>query len=260
MNFPIVIIGCGRMGGAFARAWRGTRAVLAYDPDAQLPEGVAAIASLNAVPPEAIVLLAVKPQLLPQVARELRGVLDEGHLVVSIAAGITLATLRTLLGPAPALVRAMPNTPVARGMGMTAAIAGGTLDPSARTALETLFGETGAFLWLDAEAQLDAVTAISGSGPAYFFRFAEAFAAAGAAQGLPAPIAYELARGTLAGAGALAGPGADLARLRSEVTSPGGTTAAALAAMETGGIDGMAVAAVGAAIRRAGELAAEAAR
>jgi len=260
MNLPIVIIGCGRMGGAFARAWRTTRPVLAFDPHAQIPEGVEAIASLDAIPARAIVLLAVKPQLLPDAAPALRAMLGDGHLVISIAAGITLATLRALLGPAPALVRAMPNTPVAVGKGMTAAIAEGALDPAARTMLEALFEETGAFLWLDAEDQLDAVTAISGSGPAYFFRFAEALAAAGAVQGLPAPIAYELARATLAGAGALAGPDTVLAQLRTEVTSPGGTTAAALAAMEAAGIDGLAVTGVGAATRRAGELAAEAAR
>ncbi len=260
MNLPIVIIGCGRMGGAFARAWRTSRPVLAFDPNAQIPEGVEAIASLDAIPSQAIVLLAIKPQRLPEAAPALRAVLGEGHLVVSIAAGITLATLRAQLGTAPALVRAMPNTPVAVGKGMTAAIAETMLDPAACTTLEQLFTETGSFLWLEAEDQLDAVTAISGSGPAYFYRFAEALAAAGAAQGLPAPIAYELARATLAGAGALAAPGTDLAQLRIEVTSPGGTTAAALAAMEAAGIDGLAVTGVGAAIRRAGELAVEAAR
>jgi len=258
MNLPIVIIGCGRMGGAFARAWRGAHRVLAFDPAATLPEGVEALAGLDAIPPQAIVLLAVKPQLLPDAAPALRAQLGDGHVVVSIAAGITLATLRTLLGTAPALVRAMPNTPVAVGKGMTAAVAEGTLDPASVATLETLFGETGAFLWLDAEDQLDAVTAISGSGPAYFFRFAEALAAAGAAQGLPEPVAYELARATLAGAGALAGPGTVLAQLRTEVTSPGGTTAAALGVLE--GVDPLASGAVGAAIRRAGELAAEAAR
>ncbi|MDG2534157.1 pyrroline-5-carboxylate reductase [Sphingomonas sp. HITSZ_GF] len=260
MTTPILIIGCGRMGGAFARAWRATHRVLAYDPAATLPEGVEALGGLDAIPPRAIVLLAVKPQLFPDVAPALRAHLGEGHVVVSIAAGITLATLRTLLGAAPALVRAMPNTPVAVGKGMTAAVAEAALDPGVAEALGRLFGETGAFLWLDAEDQLDAVTAISGSGPAYFFRFAEALAAAGAAQGLPAPVAYELARATLAGAGALAGPGTDLAGLRAEVTSPGGTTAAALAAMNAGGIDALALAGVGAAVRRAGELAAEAAR
>lgn len=258
MNLPIVIIGCGRMGGAFARAWRGTHRVLAFDPAATLPEGVEALAGLDAIPPRAIVLLAVKPQLLPDAAPALRAQLGEGHVVVSIAAGITLATLRTLLGAAPALVRAMPNTPVAVGKGMTAAVAEGVLDPASVVALEALFGETGAFLWLDAEDQLDAVTAISGSGPAYFFRFAEALAAAGAAQGLPEPVAYELARATLAGAGALAEPGTVLAQLRTEVTSPGGTTAAALGVLE--GVGPLASDAVGAAIRRAGELAAEAAR
>ena len=260
MTRPIAIIGCGRMGGAFARAWRSKHRVYAYDPVTPIPEGIERLQGLDEVPPGALVLLAVKPQLLSDVASTLRAHLDNHHLVVSIAAGVTLATLRGLLGPAPTLVRAMPNTPVAVGKGMTAAIAEAALGSPASDELEALFKVTGAFLWLENEGQLDVVTAISGSGPAYFFRFAEALVAAGAVHGLSERSAHELARATLAGAGALAAPGNELDRLKAEVTSPGGTTAAALARMEAQGLDALASGIVEAAIQRAGELEAEVAR
>ena len=226
--------------------------MLAYDPVAPLPLGVEPLPTLDAIPPRAMVLLAVHPQLVRQVASALRVQLRKLHVVVSIAAGVTLQTLRALLGTEAALVRPMPNTPAALGMGMTTLVAEGTFDPETRIALEAPFGTTGAFLWPDAEGQLDRVTAISGSGLAYFFRFADALAAAGVAQGPPEPTAYELARATLAG------PGAALAELRAEVTSPSGTTAAALDAPR--GLERLADDAVRAAIRRTGELATEAMR
>lgn len=255
----IVVVGCGRMGGAFAAAWRTEQRVLVYDPAVAVPEGCERLGALAQAPADAFVLLAVKPQGLATVARELRAALAPETPVVSIAAGITLATLAALLGEERPIVRAMPNTPVAIGLGMSAAIASGTATPELRAAVAALFGSTGSFVWLDDEAQMDVVTAVSGSGPAYFYRFAEALAVAGQAHGLPQATALELARATLSGAGGLAGAGADLAGLRTAVTSPGGTTAAALAALDDGGIEALAAAAIEAAVIRAGELAAVAA-
>lgn len=252
----IVIVGCGRMGGAFARAWQATHRVLVHDPAAATPEGCETLPDPADAPADALVLLAVKPQGLADVARHLARVLTPAAPVVSIAAGVTLAGLGALLGRERPMVRAMPNTPVAIGLGMTAAVASASVSADLREAVAGLFGETGSFVWLDDEAQMDVVTALSGSGPAYFFRFAEALAAAGRARGLPPAIALELARATLGGAGGLAAPGADLAALREAVTSPGGTTAAALAAFADGGIDALADAAVAAAVTRAGELSA----
>lgn len=254
---PIVIIGCGRMGGAFARIWSRTNRVLVQDPAVPLPAGTEALVEL---PEQATILLAVKPQAIAEAAVGLRRKLGPGHIVISIVAGVTTETLRQLLGDAPRIVRAMPNTPVEVGSGMTAAVADQTLSAADRATIELLFAPTGAFMWLDSEAHIDIVTAISGSGPAYFFRFAEALAAAGEAQGLSRDTASELARATLAGAGALAQPGTSLARLREEVTSPAGTTAAALARMEAHGIGSLIAGGVEAAIARAGDLAHEASR
>lgn len=255
---PIVIVGCGHMGGAFATAWCGARPVFVHDPAVATPAGCHPLADLAQAPADAIVLLAVKPQVMVEVATVLNRALPPDLPVVSIAAGVTLATLAGLLGERRPLVRAMPNTPVAIGLGMTAAVAGAAVPAALRDELAALFAGTGAFAWLEEEAQIDVVTAISGSGPAYFFRFAEALAAAGEARGLPRATALELARATLAGAGGLAVPGAALADLRIAVTSPGGTTAAALNAFAAGDIDALVDGAVEAARRRAGELAAAA--
>jgi pyrroline-5-carboxylate reductase len=255
----IVIVGCGRMGGAFARAWRSDHRVLVHDPAAQVPEGCEALPDLAALPADALVLLAVKPQRIAEASATLRPHLGAGSVVVSIAAGVTLATLRTMLGDQVRLVRAMPNTPVAIGQGVTGAFAGDDIDAATRSQVEALFRSTGSFAWLGNEAQIDLVTAISGSGPAYFFRFAEALAEAGVHAGLERDTAYELARATLVGSGGLAIEGASLSTLREEVTSPGGTTFAALQAMNAGGLDTLVEAGVTANMARAAELAAEAA-
>jgi pyrroline-5-carboxylate reductase len=172
-------------------------------------------------------------------------------------AAITLADLRAALGGAQRLVRAMPNTAAAIGRGITAAVAGGTIDATDRSRVETLLAPTGAFLWLDDEAQMDAVTAVSGSGPAYFYRFAEALALAGEKAGLPPSLAMQLARATFIGAAALAEQDdAALAELRRQVTSPAGTTAAGLAEMNRDdAIDQLVEAVVDAAATRSRALA-----
>ena len=256
----IVIVGCGRMGGAFARAWRGDHRVLVHDPVASVPEGCEALPDLADAPADALVLLAVKPQRIAEAAATLKPHLGEGSITVSIAAGVTLGTLRAMLGAQTRLVRAMPNTPVAIGQGVTGAFAGPDVDVDIRAQVEALFRTTGSFAWLTSEAQIDLVTALSGSGPAYFFRFAEALAEAGIRAGLEKDTAYELARATLVGSGGLAIEGASLSALREEVTSPGGTTFAALQAMNAGGIERIVEEGVKANMARAAELAAEAAR
>lgn len=247
------------MGGAMARGWNGAHRVRVFDPlAAELPAGAERVAALDAVETadDLVLVLAVKPQVFPAIAPALRPLAANGALVVSIMAGITLAGLGEALGSARA-VRTMPNTPAAIGRGITAAVAGRDARMGDLAIVNGLLEPTGPVVWLDDEAQIDAVTAVSGSGPAYFFRFAEALARAGAQAGLPAELAMQLARATFIGAAALADADpAALADLRRQVTSPGGTTAAGIAAMESDrAIDGLVQAIVDAAAARSRELA-----
>lgn len=203
-----------------------------------------------------ILVLAVKPQDMAQVLQPLQAALrGRRPLVVSIAAGLTVAGLQALCGSGVHVVRAMPNRPALLGLGASGLYAPPGVPPEARSQAAEVLGAAGIVAWIDDESLMDAVTAVSGSGPAYFFRLAEALAAAGRAQGLPADVASRLAAATLAGAGAMAAADADLAALRAAVTSRGGTTAAALAAFETGGLEQLVAAAVEAATQRGRELA-----
>lgn len=181
-----------------------------------------------------IVVLAVKPQNMHEALRNLRVAQD--CTVVSVAAGLSVAQLAGDLPQGCTIVRCMPNSPALVGAGMTVLFAPPGTPQAARAQAEAVLATAGPCEWLDDESLLDAVTAISGSGPAYFFRFAEALAAAGTALGLPAAMAERLARQTLVGAGALVQqqPQDSLATLRANVTSKGGTTEAALAAFEDG--------------------------
>lgn len=255
----VLLIGCGRMGSAMARGWLGSRRVLVYDPlAADPPDGTERIASLDdvAVNGPLSVVLAIKPQAFDAVAEALRPLAARGALFLSIMAGITLERLETALGTGR-VVRAMPSTPAAIGRGISAAVPGPELRADDQAAVDALLAPAGAVVWLDEEALIDVVTAVSGSGPAYFFRFTEALAAAGAAAGLPAPLAMELARATFTGAAALADADpSPLAGLREQVTSPGGTTAAGLAQMDAEeAIDRLLRAVVDAAATRSRELA-----
>lgn len=257
MNDTILMIGCGRMGGAIARALAPTCRVLAHDPHADhLPAGVDRVAALSAAGPCAVVVLAVKPQGFDAVAPALGPLAGPGTVILSIMAGIPLERLAAAAGPGAALVRAMPNTPAAIGCGITAAVASAAVTPQQRANVTRTLEAMGQVLWLEEEGDLDAVTALSGSGPAYFYRFAEALIRAGMEQGLCAETATRLARQTFVGAARLAETeGAPLADLRRQVTSPGGTTAAGLAVMEAGGaIDALADQVVHAAARRSREL------
>jgi pyrroline-5-carboxylate reductase len=203
-----------------------------------------------------LILVAVKPQVvdtvMPAYAR-----FAGRSIFLSIAAGRTTASFERLLGGAAAVVRAMPNTPAQVGRGVTALYATGRVDAAGRGLAAALMGAVGEVVWLDDETQMDAVTAVSGSGPAYVFHLIEALAAAARAEGLPDDLAERLARATVTGAAELAFQSSEPAgRLREQVTSPGGTTAAALGVlMGEGGLADLMTRAVAAAAKRSRELA-----
>jgi pyrroline-5-carboxylate reductase len=199
----------------------------------------------------------MKPQSFDEASASLSPFAGPGTLVLSIMAGKTIASLSARLPQAGAIVRAMPNLPAAAGRGMTVLVAGPLTAQDQRAAAEALLKAMGQAEWLASEELIDAATAVSGSGPAYFYYLAEALALAGAAAGLPAEAAARLARATLEGAGELAfrTPGKSLAELRQSVTSPGGTTAAALSVlMAQDGLVPLMERAVRAAKQRAAEL------
>jgi pyrroline-5-carboxylate reductase len=207
----------------------------------------------------ALVILAVKPQEAGTVLRALAPALQVGRpLLLSVAAGIPIASLRTWAGPDIPIIRTMPNRPALIGAGVTGLYAAPGVTPEQRSLAEETLRAAGQTVWVAQESDLDVVTALSGSGPAYFFLLAELMMQAAIGLGLDPQAARELAVGTLHGAGALAqASDGDLVRLRNEVTSKGGTTAAALAAFAAGDLDGTVARAIGAATRRSRELAAQ---
>lgn len=265
MPASLVLAGAGKMGGAMLAGWLEAgldpRRTTIIDPvpvrpivDLCAERGIA----LNPSDPEPgdVLVLGIKPQGLDTAAPGLDRLIGRDTLLVSILAGKTVADLRGRLPRARAIVRAMPNLPASIGRGATGACASPEVTPAQRAAAEALFAANGAVAWLADEAQIDAVTAVSGSGPAYVFLLAETLAEAGIAAGLEPDVARRLARATVAGAGALldASP-AEAAELRRNVTSPGGTTAAALdVLMREDGLGALMREAVAAARRRAGEL------
>lgn len=215
--------------------------------------------NLEAVREADLVVLAVKPQDMARAAGSLAAELAaRPRVVLSVAAGIRLESLAGWLGGTPPLVRAMPNRPALIGAGVTAAFASPGVAASERTAVEQVLSAVGPLVWLDEEEQMDAVTAVSGSGPAYFFLLVEALEDAGAALGLPRATARLLAVHTALGAGRMAAESADPPSvLREQVTSRGGTTAAALAVLEAADFRGLVQRAVAAAGHRSAELARE---
>ena len=230
----ILLVGCGKMGGAMFAGWRRAgRDVAVVEPNpANHPEGAAlAVAEAADLPaalaPEAVVL-AVKPQeaakTLPAYAR-----FAGGTVYISIMAGKSVANMRALLGDGARVVRAMPNTPAAIGRGITVACPGPGVTDSQQALADSLLAAVGQVAWVEDEALIDPVTALSGGGPAYVFLLAELLERAGIANGLPAELSAQLARATVAGAGALLDASTEPpATLRQNVTSPGGTTAEAL--------------------------------
>ena len=267
----ITLVGAGKMGFALLEGWaaqglsgegvtivepqpspalvslakeRGFR----LNPENRAPENRAAARAL---------VLAVKPQALDQVAPTIAGEAGADTLIVSILAGKRVTDLSARLPQARFFVRAMPNTPAAIGRGITGAFAAPAVDPESRALAAALLAAVGEVVWVESEALVDAVTAVSGSGPAYVFYFVECLTRAGVDAGLPEETAARLARATVAGAGELLRRSADTtpATLRQNVTSPGGTTAAALEVlMANDGLGPLLERAVAAAKRRAGEL------
>jgi pyrroline-5-carboxylate reductase len=260
---PLLLVGCGQMGGAMLAGWREQEMApsVVVDPAAvAMPDhgGHRSVATLDDVPegfrPE-LVVLAVKPQRASAVVPALSRF--GAATVLSVMAGWTVAGLEGLLGRA-GVVRAMPNTPAAIRQGMSVAFAGGGVGAEARALCDRLLRAVGAVAWVDEERMLDAVTAISGGGPAYVFLLAELLEREGVAQGLPPALARELARRTVSGSGALLGARTeDAAVLRQAVTSPRGTTERALAVlMADAAWPALLREAVAAAAARARELAA----
>ncbi|MEK1838109.1 pyrroline-5-carboxylate reductase [Pseudomonas sp. NPDC089918] len=202
-----------------------------------------------------VIVLAVKPQAMKAVCEAIRPSLAPNQLVVSIAAGITCASMNNWLGAQP-IVRCMPNTPALLRQGVSGLYATNEVSAGQRQQAEELLSAVGIALWLNEEQQLDAVTAVSGSGPAYFFLLIEAMTAAGVKLGLPADIAAQLTVQTALGAAHMAvASDVDAAELRRRVTSPAGTTEAAIKSFQAGGFEALVEKALGAAAHRSAEMA-----
>jgi pyrroline-5-carboxylate reductase len=263
----LILVGCGKMGSAMLRGWIAAEAAsrffvvepMGMPPGFETWANIAWHPAVDALPgdltPDAVVF-AVKPQVADEVVPDYRRWAHPGTLFVSIVAGKTLAGLTRHLGDA-AIIRTMPNTPAAIGRGITVACANPIVTSEQRELCERLLAAIGDSTWVEDEALLDPVTAVSGSGPAYVFLLIEALAHAGEAEGLPPNLALQLARCTVAGAGELARVSEESpAQLRENVTSPGGTTRAALdVLMATDGLEPLLRQAVAAAAARSRELA-----
>jgi pyrroline-5-carboxylate reductase len=262
----VILVGAGNMGGALLSGWLKNgvpgKNVTVLDPSPSelmrktiadagarhftaLPEGLSAD----------ILFLAVKPQAMDTVLPSVKAAVGEKTVAVSVAAGKTLSYLASHLGEI-GMVRAMPNTPAMVGRGVTGAFANPKVSTAQRDAVQALLAVSGPVEWVATEADIDAVTAVSGSGPAYVFYLVECMAEAGRKLGLPADLAMRLARETVAGAGEMLHQSSeDASKLRQNVTSPGGTTAAALAVlMADEGMQPLFDAAIAAAHKRAEEL------
>ncbi len=262
---PIVLAGAGKMGGAMLTGWlaRGLGpdkvAVIEPYPAAEISALAAKGIRLNPQAKDignaATLVVALKPQMFREAGPALKPLVGPSTLVVSIMAGTTIASIAQVCGGS--VVRAMPNTPAAIGRGITVAVAAKGVAAAQRAVADALLRATGSVEWVDDEGLMDAVTAVSGSGPAYVFLLAEELARAGVEAGLPQDLATKLARETVAGSGELLARSHEAsATLRQNVTSPGGTTAAALEVlMGDGGMQSLLTRAVAAATRRSKELA-----
>ncbi|WP_371361022.1 pyrroline-5-carboxylate reductase [Afipia sp. GAS231] len=258
------------MGGAMLSGWLAqgldAKRVVVIEPHPS-PEITALVAKGIRLNPQAkeagevdTLVVAVKPQSFREAGAALKAFVGPSTLVVSIMAGTTIAVLESVMfeaGSGGSVVRAMPNTPAAIGRGITVAVAAKKVSPAQRAVADALLRATGSVEWVDKESLMDAVTAVSGSGPAYVFLLAEELARAGVAAGLPAELATKLARETVAGSGELLHRSElTSTTLRQNVTSPGGTTAAALEVlMGTGGMQTLLTRAVAAATQRSKDLA-----
>lgn len=257
----LVLLGCGKMGSALLQGWlaQGVSpgAVHVIDPKPSewlQAQGVSINAGLPSDP--AVVLIAVKPQMMGEALGALQG-FDGDTVFLSIAAGTPISAFEAEFGAKAAIIRSMPNTPAAVARGITAIIGNQNVTPGHLDLAEALLSAVGQVVRLETEDQIDAVTGVSGSGPAYVFHMIETLAAAGEAQGLPAEMSIQLAKATVAGAGELAMQADDTpTQLRINVTSPNGTTQAALEVLmdETHGFPALLKRAVKAAADRGREL------
>lgn len=269
LDGSLLLVGAGNMGFALLAGWiaQGLKPAQVIVQDPSPPEPARAflakheiaahadVASLDA--PPAVIVVAVKPQIMADVLPSIARHVGPQTMVLSIAAGKTIASFETALPAGTAVVRAMPNTPASVGRGITVCAANPRVSAAQKSVCDSLLSAVGAVGWVDDEADIDAVTAVSGSGPAYVFHLAECMAAAGVAAGLKPELAEKLARWTVAGAGELlhrSELGAD--QLRKNVTSPNGTTYAALQVlMADDGMKPLLQRAVAAATQRSRELA-----
>lgn len=264
----IILVGCGKMGGAMLKGWLA-RGIVGHATVVEPGPGAANFAGRPAVALHAdvktlaadlepdVVVFAVKPQMMNAVAPQYRRFAEAGAVILSIAAGKTIGYFERQLGSDAAIVRAMPNTPAAVGRGITVSCANARVTHAQRGVCDGLLAAVGEIGWVEDEALIDAVTAVSGSGPAYVFLLIECMAEAGIAAGLPAELAMRLARATVTGSGELARLSSEPpAVLRQNVTSPGGTTRAALdVLMAPGGLAALMTKAIAAAAARSRELA-----
>jgi pyrroline-5-carboxylate reductase len=265
LHGTIALAGAGKMGGAMLTGWLvgglDPKHVVVLEPQpapeiaALAAQGIRLNPAAQETGPADTLVVAVKPQMFREAGPALKKLVGPNTLVVSIMAGTTVAALEEVCGGM--VVRAMPNTPAAIGRGITVAVAAKNVSAAQRATADALLRATGAVEWVDDESLMDAVTAVSGSGPAYVFLLAEELARAGVEAGLPADLATKLARETVAGSGELLHRSEqDSATLRQNVTSPGGTTAAALEVlMGQDGMQPLMIRAIAAATKRSKELA-----
>ncbi|WP_435139033.1 pyrroline-5-carboxylate reductase [Pseudopelagicola sp. nBUS_19] len=259
----LVLLGCGKMGSAMLQGWLADglppTSVWVKDPfPSDWLKATAVNINLELPKEPAIVLVAVKPQMMAAALPSLKSMGNGRTLFVSVAAGISIANYEEVLGESTPVVRAMPNTPAAVGKGITAVFGNVQAGEAGLVLAETLIRAVGQVVRLDRETQMDAVTGVSGSGPAYVFHLIETLAAAGETQGLDPSLAMALAKATVAGAGALAEMAEETPEtLRKNVTSPNGTTEAGLAVLmdPAKGLPPLMIKTVGAASERSRELA-----
>lgn len=268
LNGRLFLVGAGKMGGAMLQGWLeqglSPEQVAIFDPVLSTDmtrfateKGIEINPKMADLAPPQVLLLAVKPQIMDKVLPLYTDLVGPDTLVVSVAAGITIRNFETAFGAHRSIVRCIPNTPAAIGRGITALYPNKAVSDAQKAIAQTLLSAIGEVVWVEREADIDAVTGLSGSGPAYVFHMIEALTAAGEQQGLSAEIARQLARATVSGAGELIRQtGEDAATLRKNVTSPNGTTAAGLDILmnETDGLTRLIKRTVDAATKRSREL------
>ncbi len=259
----LLILGCGKMGSALLKGWISSgvdsQSIQVLDPNPSPWLATQSLSLNQGLPsnPPAVCLIAVKPQIFPEAIKSVTPLGNTGMLVLSIVAGVQLSTLATAFGSETSVIRAMPNTPAAIGHGVSVLVGNAQTRPHHLALAESLLSTVGETVCIEQESDMDAVTALSGSGPAYIFLFIEAMTEAGVAQGLSAELSHRLALATVAGAARLAAKSSSPpSQLRKDVTSPGGTTEAALELLldDQSGLKPLVVNAVQAAAERSREL------